>query len=140
MTTNNSEAARAPKDMGVFVSNLLDRVNELEAEREVLGHIIRRRAQWTKKFAAQCVAYVETSSFDGPRADELEQSKWMDKHWEAFVKNIPDQGEKWCAYCGMTSDHSSGGCMRLLHDRNAALENQNKTLLKRLQQITSKIK
>jgi hypothetical protein len=139
-TTSNPESTAPQKDMGQFVSELLDRINELEAERDVLGHIIRRRAGWTKRFAAECIAIHQGHQADSEFASQTEGSLMLERHWETFVKNIPDQGEKWCAYCGITSDHSSGGCMRLLHDRNAALENQNKALLRRLQQITSKIK
>ena len=145
MSTNNAdESAKQekpmPKDMGSFVSNLMDRVSELEAEREVLGHIIRRRGPWIKTFAAQCATYVETGGFDEQRASQIKDADWLDKHWNEFAKSIPDTGDKWCAYCGATTDHSSGGCMRLLHDRNAALEEQNKLLHRRIQELSSKLK
>ena len=129
-----------PKNLGSSVSKLIDRISELEAERDILGHIIRRRGPWIKTFAAQCAAYAETGSFSEQRALQIEDAEWLDKHWNEFVKSIPDTGDKWCAYCGLTTDHSSGGCMRLLHDRNAALGEQNKLLHKQIQELSPKSK
>lgn len=132
-----------PKNMGAFVSGLMQRISDLEAERDVLGHIIRRREHYTKQFAADCLGVlatkIDTFSGDLESLKELVEEV-VEENWENFAKSIPDTSEKWCSYCGLMTDHSSGGCMQLLHDRNAALEKQNQLLHRRIQQLASKSK